>query len=89
MTQCPGSDTHPTVWELLVWKRPFLEFSLTMQQPQFGAFFRDLQVSTFSNIWPLVQEKTKWTSMFKAEIPEIRMAFRWVHPWGAGGHGWD
>lgn len=42
-----------------------------MQQPQFGAFFRDLQVSMFSNIWPLVQEKAKWTSMFKAEIPEI------------------
>lgn len=47
-----------------------------MQQPQFGAFFRDLQVSVFSNIWPLVQEEAKWTSMLKAEIPEIRMAFR-------------
>lgn len=58
-----------------------------MQQPLFGAFFRDLWVSVLSDTCLLSRKRLRGP-LFKAEIPEIGMAFRWVHLQPAGRHSW-
>lgn len=37
----------------------------------------------------LLSRKRLSGPLFKAEIPEIGMAFGWVHLWAAGGHSWE
>lgn len=37
----------------------------------------------------LLSRKRLSGPLFKAEIPEIGMAFGWVHLWAAGGRSWE